>query len=141
MKHDHFLFLRNGQINIQTNIDIPVPLSDLERIGFSVSARSQVFDSPLSKAWCGFDSVCRIAHPISKSKCCGDFMDAIQNSLQQKLSRLSQVDSFFSSSLHSSYEYPLFPHSVSPTLFFFFYLFQTPPKFQKVFNNIHTVFD
>lgn len=112
--------------------EIPIPLSDLERIGFSVSARSQVFDSPLSKAWCGFDSVCRIAHPISKSKCCGDFMDAIQNSLQQKLSRLSQVDSFFSNSLHSSYEYPLFPHSVSPySVFSSFICFKPPQNFRQ----------
>lgn len=113
--------------------EIPIPVSDLERIGFSVSARSQVFDSPLSKARRGFDSVCRIAHPISKSKSCCDFMDAVQNSLQQKLSRLSQVDSLFSNSLHSSYEDPLFLfftvfHSKQdkPHLpcFFFFYLSQ-----------------
>lgn len=131
MKHDHFPLLRNGQINTQTDRKIPVPLSDLERIGFSVSARSQVFDSPLSKAWCGFDSVCRIAHPISKSKCRGDFMDAIQNSLQQKLSRLSQVDSFFSSSLHSSYEYPLFPHSVSPHSVFLLLFISNSPKISE----------
>lgn len=117
-----FFFVIERYIDRYIEREIPIPLSDLERIRFSVSARSQVFDSPLSKAWCGFDSVCRIAHPISKSKCCCDFMDTIQNSLQQKFSRLSQVDSFFSNTLHSSYEDPLFlslcfSHSVSLTLF------------------------
>jgi len=66
-------------------------------------------------------------------------MDAIQNSLQQKLSRLSQVDSFFSSSLHSSYEYPLFPHSVSPnSVFLLLFISKLTQKLQKVFNNIHS---
>ena len=97
---------------------VPIPLADLERIGFAVSAWSQVLDSPLSKAWCGVYPVCRIAHPISKSQCRCDLMDAVQNTLQQELSRLSQVASFSCNFLHSSYE-----GRFSVFLCFFFPLF------------------
>lgn len=75
---------------------LPIPLSHFERIWLAVCAGSQVFYPPLSQTWSGFNSISwRITHS-SKSKCHSDLMDAIENTFQEKLSRLSQVYFFHS---------------------------------------------
>lgn len=79
---------------------LPVPLADPEGVGFAVSAGSQIVDPPLCEARGGLDSI-SIAHPISReSQGHRNFMDAIEDTFQQELSRLSQVGS--SHSPHSS---------------------------------------
>ena len=71
---------RKREINKQrpdVRMGLPVPLSDLERIGLSISARSQVVDPPLGEARGGFNAVSRVSHP-RKDKGRRDFMDAVQ---------------------------------------------------------------
>lgn len=63
----------------------PVPLSNLERIGFAVSAGGEIVDPPLSKSRRRFDPICGIAHPSELKSGC-NFIDAIEDSLQPHLS-------------------------------------------------------
>lgn len=72
---------------------ISIPVSNLERIGFAISARSQIFDPPLGKTRSGFDPISRIAHP-RKGESGSDFMDTVEYALQEEISGFSQVCCF-----------------------------------------------
>lgn len=75
------------------DLDSPIPLANLERIRFPIGAGSQVVDPPLREARRRFDSVSWITHPVRrKSQDRRDFMDTVEQTLEQKLSRFSQID-------------------------------------------------
>lgn len=60
---------------------MPIPETDLERIGLAVGAGSEVVDPPLGEAGRGVDSVGGIAHPsVGEREGRRDLMEAVEDS-------------------------------------------------------------